>query len=192
MITLVLYFGYEKHWDQPTSLIEALNVTEELKPFVNDIKLNLFEIAWLSREQVSMFRSDFRVVADYFIQMRENGNYNPGTEVLDHIQEVLQLLNVMEQDHRFEKAMNEHNAERKERTMSEWLSRVLKESEEKGRLDGERDGEIKGRIDGEKQAERKMGTLMALLLNQGKTEEAGRAAVDPEDRALLYQEYQIA
>ena len=98
----------------------------------------------------------------------------------------------MEQDHRFEKAMNENNAERKERTMSEWLSRILKESEEKGRLNGQAEGRLEGRLDGEKQAERKMGTLMALLLNQGKTEEAGRAAVDPEYRALLYQEYQIA
>lgn len=69
VVTLVLYFGYKKHWDKARSLYEALgkNLDSGLEPFVNDYKINLFEIAWLSDEQIAGFKSDFRIVADYFV-----------------------------------------------------------------------------------------------------------------------------
>ena len=69
VVTLVLYYGYEKHWDKPLSLMERLDVPEKFKPFMNNYKVNLFEIAYLREEQAKLFKSDFRVVADYFVQM---------------------------------------------------------------------------------------------------------------------------
>ena len=116
--------------------------------------VNLFEIAYLSWEQVNLFRSDFREVARYFVQMRENGEYCPSDDELAHIEPVLQLLNVMDQDHRFEQVINERNERGKEvRTMSEWLTRVINENQEiglkKGRAEGEASGLKKGRAEGE-------------------------------------------
>lgn len=180
IITLVLYFGYRNRWDQPTTLYEALEVPEELKPFVNDLKINLFEIAYLTREQVKLFRSDFKVVADYFVQMRENRNYNPGNETVKHIEAVLQLLNVMDKEKRFEEKINEEVAEGKVKTMSEWLDKVIKTSEA--------NGESKGR----KEGENRMGKLMKILLKQGRTEDLDRAVDDSEFRNQLFQEFQIA
>ena len=143
VITLVLYFGYKNRWNAPKTLIEALQVPEMFRPFVTDAKINLFEIAWLTREQVNLFQSDFRVVADYFVQMRENRDYQASKDQLAHINEVLQLLNVMDQDHRFEKKQNETADGRKEaKTMSEWLSRVINESEDKGRAEGREDEKL--------------------------------------------------
>ena len=95
VVTLVLYFGTDRHWDKPLTLHEALNVPERLRPFVSDVKINLFEIAWLSREQVSRFTSDFRIVADYFVQKRETGNYVPEPEKIRHVQAIMQLLSVI-------------------------------------------------------------------------------------------------
>lgn len=43
IITLVLYMGKDKLWDGARSLYEMLEVDEEIKPFVNDFKLNLFD-----------------------------------------------------------------------------------------------------------------------------------------------------
>ncbi len=119
-------------------------------------------------------------MADYFVQMREKGEYNPGDEVVQHIQEVLQLLNVMDKEKRFEDNLNEEIAEGKVNTMSEWLDKVIKTSEARG----ESKGEVRG--------ENNMGKLMLLLFNQGRTEDANRAAADPEYRQKLYQEFQIA
>ena len=51
----------------------------------------------LSSEQVAMFQSDFRLVADYFIQMRTNKEYNPSREAMKHIDAVLKLMSVQTQ-----------------------------------------------------------------------------------------------
>lgn len=32
------------------------------------IKINVFEIAWLTDEQISMFKSDFRIVVDFLFE----------------------------------------------------------------------------------------------------------------------------
>ena len=152
VITLVLYFGYKKHWDAPRSLFEALEVPEDLKPFVNDARINLYEIAYLSREQVNMFRSDFRIVADYFVQMRETGEYAASSDQLQHMQEVLQLLNVMDEDHRFESYVNNAKLRREGvKTMSEWLTKVISESETRGRKEGRDEGLKEGRDEGRKE-----------------------------------------
>ena len=73
VVTLVLYFGHDKPWNGPLSLKERLNIPKEFEPYVNDYKINLFQIAYLTHEQVELFQSDFKVVADYFVQKRENG-----------------------------------------------------------------------------------------------------------------------
>ena len=192
VITIVLYFGYKSRWNQPTTLYEALDVPEELRPYVNDQKINLFEIAYLSREQVSRFKSDFKIVADYFVQMREKGEYNPGNEIVQHIQAVLRLLNVMDKEKRFEEKINKEVREGKVNTMSEWLDKVIKVSEACGRKEGEAFGRKEGESFGRKEGENSMGKLMLMLFNQGRTEDANRAVSDPEYRQKLYQEFQIA
>ena len=143
VVTLVLYFGYKGHWNAPLSIQEALEVPDELKPYVTDVKVNLFEVAYLTWEQVNQFQSDFREVARYFVQMRESGDYHPSDDELAHIESVLQLLNVMDKDHRFESAVNERLEGKKEvRKMSEWLSRVIDENQAIGRVQGRAEGEF--------------------------------------------------
>ncbi len=165
VVTLVLYFGYKDHWNAPLSLTEALEVPEILKPYITDVKLNLFEIAWLSWEQVNQFRSDFREVARYFVQMREDGEYRPNDDELEHIQSVLQLMNVMDKDHRFETAVNEREAGKEVRTMSEWLTRVINESEAKGMAQGLAQGMAQGMAKGRAEglAEGEIRTLGSLV-----------------------------
>lgn len=45
VVTLVLYFGYQKHWDKPLSLKGRFDIPKALEPYVNDYHVNLFEIA---------------------------------------------------------------------------------------------------------------------------------------------------
>ena len=101
VVTLVLYFG-EEHWDKPLSLLEGMCIPEEMRPYVNDYHVNLFEIAWLTPEQVKNFHSDFRIVADYFVQKRMSRDYVPTRDTIRHVNEVLQLMAALTKDHRFE------------------------------------------------------------------------------------------
>lgn len=103
VITLVLYFGYNKHWDKARTLHEALGDTldDRIKPLVPEYRMNLYEIAYLNDEQLKGFKSDFRFVADYFVQMQRTGHYKGSKEELKHVREVLQLMAVLTGDRRF-------------------------------------------------------------------------------------------
>ena len=59
---------------------------------------------FVTKEQVELFRSDFGIVADYFVQKRQKGDYVPSPRRIGHVQETLQLLGVMTGDRRFEEA----------------------------------------------------------------------------------------
>ena len=146
VVTLVLYYGHEKHWDKPLTLHEAVNVPEVFRPFVPDMKINLFEIAFLTREQVNRFHSDFRVVADYFVQKRENGDYQPSRETLRHVEATLQLLSVMTNDHRFEEVINDQQPEGGVHNMCDVLEKVEKRGINKGINIGREEGREEERI----------------------------------------------
>ncbi len=95
VVTIVLYFGTQP-WKKSLSLYESLDIPEELKPFTNDYKVNLFEIAYLTDEQVAMFQSDFKIVADFFVQLRKYGKNATFTDdIMIHVDEITQLFSVL-------------------------------------------------------------------------------------------------
>lgn len=129
VITIVLYFGYEQRWTAAKSLYEAVRVPDELKSFVTDTKINVFEVAWLKDEQVAKFKSDFRIVADYFVQKRKTGTYRGSRDTMRHVYEVLQLLSVMEHVDYLERAVVEKRVKGGERDMSSIFDQYIKEGE---------------------------------------------------------------
>lgn len=168
VVTLVLYFGYDKPWSGPLSLKERMEIPQELEEYINDYKINLFQIAYLPREQVQQFRSDFRIVADYFVQKRKKGEYLPSTQEITHVQETLQLLSVMTNDHRFEEIYNERNEmEGGLHNMCDVLDRAVNKGEDQVAL------------------------LMKKLFDENRIEDAKRASQDKEYRNKLLRELKI-
>ena len=192
VITLVLYFGYKKRWDQAKSLWECLDIPEEVKPYVNDYKLNLFEIAYLSKEEVKQFKSDFRAVADYFVQMRENGEYKPEEQELKHVEETLQLLSVMTGDNRFEEIYKEENREGRVTSMSEALDRIEQRGWQQGWQDGRQQGWRDGQQDGQQKGENAIALLIQKLLEMGRMDDIKKAAENRDYRHRLMKELSIS
>lgn len=105
VITIVLFFG-TSHWKYSHYLAQLLDTPDIYKPFVSDYEMkNLFEVAFLEPEQVKWFKSDFRYVADYFVQMRLTNDYKPSPDTIHHVDAVLKLMSVLTGDHRFEDAI---------------------------------------------------------------------------------------
>ena len=102
VVTIVLYFGTDRHWNSRKKIKELMEVPQCLDSYVNDYQMHVFEVAWLTEEQISHFRSDFNVVANFFVQKRKNRDYIPDdpTEIR-HVDEVLKLLQVMTGDKRY-------------------------------------------------------------------------------------------
>ena len=100
VLSIVLYFG-ESRWSGPRSIKEMVEIPEGLEEYVNDYKLHIFEIAYLTEDQVKLFRSDFRIVADYFVQKRKNKTYIPSKKTIKHVYAMLKFMSVMTGDERF-------------------------------------------------------------------------------------------
>ena len=141
VITLVLYLGYEKGWNYPKTLFEVLDIDEDIKPYVNDFKINLFEIAYLDKEKINLFKSDFRILADYLYQMRVNKDYIADETIIEHVEELLTLMSVMTGDNRFEETINDLKGKEKV-NMCEVLDRVEARGIEKGIEQGIKRGTI--------------------------------------------------
>ena len=142
VVTLVLYFG-ERKWSRNKSLYETLNIPDNVKPFVNDYKINVFEIAYMTPEEVEKFTSDFKIVADYFVQKRMKKDYKPINKVIKHVDELLKLMTVLTGDSRFEEQIKEMHKEEGEVRMCEVLDKIENRGIEIGEKLGETKGEIK-------------------------------------------------
>ena len=142
VVTLVLYYGMG-HWTGPRSVLECMDVAEELRPFVNDCRLNVVEVAWLTEEQRSALTSDFRIVAEYFHQMRVNRKYEPSRETIRHVGATLDLMRALTGDYFFEEAqakLQDKLARGEEISMYT----VFGEAIDKGRTEGIRMGRDEG------------------------------------------------
>ena len=178
VITLVLYLGYKKRWNCPINILDIVEVDERLRPFVNDYKINLFEIAYLDEEKISLFKSDFRILVDYLHQIRTNNSYNPKDYMIKHIDELLTLMSVMTGDKRFEDSINEAN-KKEAMYMCEVLDIIENRGIEKGLEQGRQEGADM------------VSKLNELLLNEGNIDKLRRANTDKNYRYKLLKEYKI-
>ena len=136
VITLVLYFG-DARWKKPVTLFECLNIPEKLKPFVNDYKINLFEITKLTDSQISCFKSDFKVVADYFAKRNKVPDYRGTNDVIKHVDEFFKLMKVLTNDNTFETVYNENISKGTGGVpMDRFLNSVMEKGVQKGLTSG--------------------------------------------------------
>lgn len=159
VITLVLYLGHKSRWNYPKNIMGIIDADNRLKPYINDYKINLFEIAYLPEEKRKLFKSDFRVVVDYLYQIRKNNKYEPEMYKIEHIDEVLNLMSAITNDNRFEEVIEEvHEKEAKymcevidimlnkgwQEAMEEGIQKGLEEGIQKGLEKGIQEGLEKG------------------------------------------------
>ncbi|MDY5919311.1 MAG: Rpn family recombination-promoting nuclease/putative transposase [Treponema sp.] len=156
--TLVLYFGTEEKWSKAKHLYDCFEVPVKLKPFVNDYKINVFNIAFLSPKTIAMFKSDFKIIAEYFRAKRLNQKYKGSKEKLKHANETLKMFSALTGDDSFEKVYNEGNFKKGGITMCDVVERI--------RNDGITEGINKGILEGKADVIRKMLDANALTIEQ--------------------------
>ncbi|MBO4534296.1 MAG: Rpn family recombination-promoting nuclease/putative transposase, partial [Treponema sp.] len=139
--TLVLYFGTDSKWKAPKRLHNCFKIPEELKPFVSDYKINVFDIAWLSDETIDMFKSDFKFVAKYFQTKRKNKEYVPTNDEITHIDSLLKMFSALTGDNYFESVYNDSNLKNKKGgvTMCDIVQGFVNEGIVKGRAEEKAD-----------------------------------------------------
>ena len=202
VITLVLYMGYDRNWKYSNSLLDLLEVDENLKPYVSDYKINVFEIAFLDREKIELFKSDFRMLADYLYQMRTNNSYKGDESNIKHVDEILMLMSAMSGFKNVENIIKVAH-ERKVSNMKGFFElaeeKGLEKGLELGREEGREEGLQLGRTEGiEKGLElgRTEGAdmvseLNTILAREGNLEKIIKANTDKVYRNELLKKYRL-
>jgi len=174
VITLVLYMGYEKNWKYSNSLLDLLEVDENLKPYVSDYKINIFEIAFLNREKIDLFKSDFRMLADYLYQMRTANSYQGDESNIKHVDEILMLMSAMSGFKNVENIIKVAH-ERKVRNMKGFFELAEEKGLELGREEGAD----------------MVSELNIILAREGNLEEIIKANTDKIYRNELLKKYRL-
>jgi len=202
VITLVLYMGYDRNWKYSNSLLDLLEVDDNLKPYVNDYKINVFEIAFLDREKIELFKSDFRMFADYLYQMRTTNSYKGDESNIKHVDEILMLMSAMSGFKNVENIIKVAH-ERKVSNMKGFFELAEEKGIEKGielgRTEGREEGLELGRTEGREeglQLGRTEGAdmvseLNTILAREGNLEKIIKANTDKVYRNELLKKYRL-
>ena len=157
VVTIVLYFG-KTPWQKPLRLYDVLKISDELKPFVSDYKINLIDVPRLTGEQVEKFTSDFQIIADYFVQLNENNDYIPKDKIIRHADSFLKLMSVLTQDNKYVEMGKKISHEMEGFNMC----KVLDRAEARGEARGQAIGEARGKAIGEAMGEARGKAIGAL------------------------------
>lgn len=168
VLTLVLYYGLGK-WHYHDHLKDIMTIHPDFSGVhFNDFKMdNVFQIAYLSSETVKRFKSDFRFIADYLVQMRiinerrksirnnhelteeekEGLRYKPLQGEIRHLEDLAQVMTALTGDESFYKNAMKTKGKDGIYKMEDIWSIAKRQGMEIGREEGIEIGKEKGKIE---------------------------------------------
>ena len=60
------------------------------------------------KEQLAMFKSDFKIIADYFVKRRKIPEYRGSKDTIKHVDEFFKLMKILTNDNEIETVYNEN------------------------------------------------------------------------------------
>ena len=149
-------------------------------------KLNVFDIAYLTEEQIKMFQSDFGIIADYFVKRRKGYKTIENHKPIKHVDEMLKFMRIFAEDERFLQLDVKKNEEG-EVTMCTILDTAINKGIEQGISQGITQGIAQGKIIGENATLQ----LVKILLANNKNQDIDKIYNDIQYRNKLMEEYKI-
>ena len=189
VVTIVLYMGKAK-WNYSTNLMDCFNpkleddeITDVIKKYISDYRINVFDIGDMSLKDIEVFKSDFKIVAEHFIRLRnDEQDYEPDRRSIQHVDEFLKLMSILTGDNEFWEARQGFNDEDKEGGLVT-MDKIMEYRYNKGRSAGVIEGEIRG--------EDILSSLIKSLKRDNRLEELDKVLDNSEYRKELYKEYGI-
>ena len=185
VITLVLHFG-NRRWKGNKELQEIIKKQSGEEDRFQNYKLNVFDIAYLTEEQVKMFRSDFGIIADYFVKRRKGYKIIENHQPIKHVDEMLKFMKIFAEDDRFLK-LDLKRDEKGEITMCT----ILDAAEQRGYSRGEKNGINKGINKGKKIGQDEILELVKILIASNRLKDIDRIYEDEAYREQLIKAYSI-
>ena len=162
VISIILYSG-KKRWKHNKSLLECLDVPDVLKPFVNDYKINVLEVAHMTEEQLKLLTSDYKIIANTYMQNVTRMNDDVLNMPIKYPYETFQLLSAITDNPNYLHFGEKNNGG--DVTVYDFL----KEATRLGEARGEARGEERGRAEGEARGMLQKALTIATNLKRSKT-----------------------
>ena len=178
VITLVLHFG-NRRWEGDKELQEIIKKQSGEEEWFQNYKLNVVDIAYLTEKQIKMFRSDFGIIADYFVKRRKGYKAIENHQPIKHVDEMLKFMKIFAEDNRFLK-LNVKKDEKGEVTMCTILDAV------------EQKGINKGKKLGYKNGQDEILKLVKILIASNRLKDIDRIYEDEAYREQLIKQYKIS
>lgn len=173
IISLVLHWG-EYRWKSSKSLLELIleqNLPNATMNCIDDMRLRVYDMRFLTKEVREKFTSDMRIIVDY---LAEGDDYQPTSQPIIHVKALLLMLKELSGDFRYEDIISELETKPTEKgdiTMCGLLDKY------------EARGIAKG--------EQRVNQLISLLLKQSRWDEISKVVSDKEYQQMLFREYGI-
>ena len=162
VVSVILYSG-KRRWNYNKTLLECLDVPDVIKPFVNDYKINVLEVAHMTEEQLKLLTSDYKIIANTYMQNVTRMNDDVLNISIKHPYETFQLLSVITDNPNYLHFGEKNNGG--DVTVYDFL----KEATRLGEARGEARGEERGRAEGEARGMLQKALTIATNLKRSKT-----------------------
>lgn len=129
----------------------------------------------MGTKDITEVRSDFRIIAEYFVNKRKNVDYVPSSQEIKHVDEFLKLLQALTGDERYYEVLDVLEGFK--------MCEVLDRAENRGIAIGEERGR--------EEMANEINQLNSILLEQGRMDDLRRAVTDRAYQKQLMAEYGI-
>lgn len=144
---LVLYWG-RKHWSSAGDIrkfFKRKHLSDKAWKYIDNEKLHVFEMRYLSKEVISRFKSDMRIVLEY---LTDNPDNKCLKQKVKHVEAVLGLMKLLSEDNRYQEMLEylkrTNQLERPEEGGDWTMCRLFEESWDKGKSVGMLEGIMQG------------------------------------------------
>lgn len=144
VITIVLNFS-DRRWCKPLCLKDILEIPEGMDKYVQDYKINVFNIAYLSDETIDRFKSTFKHVAHFFKNKRLKDDYKPLNEEIKHLGAFLDFLKIFTGDKKYAEVKSEL-LEKQKKGQVVTMCTVVERFTNEGIRQGIRQGRLEGAV----------------------------------------------
>ena len=148
---------------------------------VDDVRMDVFEMAYLSADVRKRFRSDLRIIVDYLAEGKE---YDPGDRVIRHPEALLQMLYALTGDTRYRNLSKEVDGKENVK-----MCELLDKYEKRGERRGEKRGEKRGERRGEKKGLERVNKLNKVLIQHNRLNDLQRSVEDHTYQKQLFAEF---
>lgn len=178
VIEMILYWG-KPRWKSSCNvrqLFRRRELTEDKWKYIDEIKLHVFEMRHLSREERELFQSDMRIVVDF---LAEGDAYRSNRKIM-HKSALIKMIKVL-------------SGETDTEDIEEWMRRQgIREEDEITVCELFDQYERRGIEKGMERGENRFAKLVQILMDSGRNDDLRKAATDQKYRERLYQEVNLA